>query len=195
MADKGRARYTGTELKRPIMCYVFEKQALRPLGDHCSPLWVYQMLHQIACQNGCKVTLVAFIWLFYTVRFQMCPQMVCIENFHFDTIPFIYMMVTLLSLRFCFTYVEQMLNKYQANAKFNFLPNATFSVLFWSVFCPSFCSDQFSVLIFFFWKHWHGRRDPGPFSFLSSTWTWRKKSPRKVYVTKIDCCNFGVWMS
>ena len=90
----------------------------------------------------------------------------------------------LLSLRFCFTYVEQMLNKYQANAKFNFLPNATFSVLFWSVFCPSFCSDQFSVLIFFFWKHWHGRRDPGPFSFLSSTWTWRKNHPGRFILQK-----------
>ena len=31
----------------------------------------YQMFPQIACLWGCKVTLVAFVWLFSTVRFQM----------------------------------------------------------------------------------------------------------------------------
>ena len=58
-----------------------------------------------------------------------------------------------------------------------------FELLFWSVFCSSFCSDQFLVLIFF-WKHWHGRRDPGPFSFLSSTWTWRKNHPGRFMLQK-----------
>ena len=32
------------------------------------------MCLQIACSNGCIITLVAFVWLFSTVRFQMCPQ-------------------------------------------------------------------------------------------------------------------------
>ena len=37
----------------------------------------FQMSPQIACLWGCKVTLVAFVWLFSTVRFQMCSQMAC----------------------------------------------------------------------------------------------------------------------
>ena len=32
----------------------------------------FQMSPQIACLRGCKVTFVAFVWLFSTVYFQMC---------------------------------------------------------------------------------------------------------------------------
>ena len=36
------------------------------------------MCPQSACMRGCKVTLVAFVWLFSAVCFQMCPQIACI---------------------------------------------------------------------------------------------------------------------
>jgi len=43
-------------------------------GFICSTFNVcFQMFPQIACLWGCKVTLVAFVWLFSTVRFQMSP--------------------------------------------------------------------------------------------------------------------------
>ena len=32
---------------------------------------------QSTCMRQCKITLVAFVWLFSIVRFQMCPQMAC----------------------------------------------------------------------------------------------------------------------
>ena len=35
------------------------------------------MPHQLACLRGCVVTLVAFVFLFSTVRFQMHPQIAC----------------------------------------------------------------------------------------------------------------------
>ena len=34
----------------------------------------FHVFHQLACPNGCIATLVAFIWLFATVCFQMFPQ-------------------------------------------------------------------------------------------------------------------------
>ena len=34
----------------------------------------FHVCHQLACPNGCIVTLVAFIWLFAAVCFQMFPQ-------------------------------------------------------------------------------------------------------------------------
>ena len=37
----------------------------------------FQMPPQIACLCGCKVTLIAFIWLFSNVCFQMSPQITC----------------------------------------------------------------------------------------------------------------------
>ena len=42
-----------------------------------SPMCFFQLFPQIACQRGCIVTLVAFVWLFSTVCFQMFPQIVC----------------------------------------------------------------------------------------------------------------------
>ena len=40
----------------------------------------FQMILQTACIWGCKVTLVAFVWLFTTVHFQMHPQSTCIRR-------------------------------------------------------------------------------------------------------------------
>ena len=38
------------------------------------------MCPQVGCMRGCIVTLVAFIWPFSTVSFQMCPQNTCIRG-------------------------------------------------------------------------------------------------------------------
>ena len=38
------------------------------------------MSFQSACIRGCKITLVAFVWLFSTVRFQMSPQIACLRR-------------------------------------------------------------------------------------------------------------------
>ena len=45
-------------------------------------IWLFSTVHfqmclQNACIGGCIVTLVALIWLHSTVRFQMCPQTAC----------------------------------------------------------------------------------------------------------------------
>ena len=39
----------------------------------------FQMCPQIACPRWCKITLVAFVWLFSTVCFQMSPQIACLR--------------------------------------------------------------------------------------------------------------------
>ena len=36
----------------------------------------FHVFRQIACMGRCEVTLIAFVWLFSTVRLQMCPQIV-----------------------------------------------------------------------------------------------------------------------
>ena len=48
------------------------------------------MLHQTARLWGCKVTLVAFVWLFSTVSFQMCPQIACLRHIHIGCIRLIF---------------------------------------------------------------------------------------------------------
>ena len=40
----------------------------------------YHMFVQIALGGGCIFTLVAFVWLFSTVDFQMCPQGTCMSR-------------------------------------------------------------------------------------------------------------------
>ena len=37
----------------------------------------FQMCIQMACLRGCIITLAAFVWLFSTVRFKMCSQIAC----------------------------------------------------------------------------------------------------------------------
>ena len=41
----------------------------------------FQMSTQITCPRGCIITLVAFLCLFSTVHFQICPQIVCLKGF------------------------------------------------------------------------------------------------------------------
>ena len=49
-----------------------------------SPLCVFilrfHMSLQVVCPRGCIVILVAFVQLFPTVHFQMCPQMACLKR-------------------------------------------------------------------------------------------------------------------
>ena len=47
------------------------------------------MSPQIACLSRCIVTLVAFIWLFSTVRFQMYPQNMCMGSCKVTLVAFV----------------------------------------------------------------------------------------------------------
>ena len=87
------------------ICYIFLQCAFSNVSSNCLPgrmqshigyisvkgkgivtlvafVWLFssvrfQMCPQIACSIGCKVTLGAFVWFFSTVRFQMFPQSAC----------------------------------------------------------------------------------------------------------------------
>ena len=48
----------------------------------------YQKYPQIACQRGCKVALIAFVWLFSTVSLQMFPQIACPRGSIFTLVAF-----------------------------------------------------------------------------------------------------------
>ena len=52
------------------------------------------MYPQITCMRGCKITLVAFVWLFFIVRFQMCPQNVCPRRCIVTLIAFVQLFTT-----------------------------------------------------------------------------------------------------
>ena len=54
----------------------------------------FQMSLQIAWLTGCKVTLVAFVWLFSTVDFQMCFQGACITGFKITLVAFVWLFST-----------------------------------------------------------------------------------------------------
>ena len=41
---------------------------------------LFHVCHQLACPNGHKVALIAFVWLFSTVRFQMRPQIAYLKR-------------------------------------------------------------------------------------------------------------------
>ena len=49
----------------------------------------FHVYHQLACPNGYISTLVAFIWLFAAVCFQMCPQSVCTGGYIVDLVAFV----------------------------------------------------------------------------------------------------------
>ena len=49
------------------------------------------MCPQTACIRGCKVTLVAFVCLFSTVRFQMSPQIACMGRCIITLIAFMWL--------------------------------------------------------------------------------------------------------
>ena len=51
----------------------------------------YQKYPQIACQRGCKVALIAFVWLFSTVHFQMSSQIAWIRGCKVALIAFVWL--------------------------------------------------------------------------------------------------------
>ena len=58
-------------------------------------VWLFSTVHfnvcpQSTCITGCKVTLVAFVWLFPTVRFQMCPQIACLRRCKVALVAFVW---------------------------------------------------------------------------------------------------------
>ena len=55
---------------------------------HCA--FTY-MSPQMACLNGWRVTLVAFVLIFPTVRFQMCPQMACPRRSKVTLVAFVWL--------------------------------------------------------------------------------------------------------
>ena len=50
----------------------------------------FQMCPQSACIRRGIVTLVAFVWLFSTVRFQMSPQSACMRGWIFTLVAFVW---------------------------------------------------------------------------------------------------------
>ena len=52
------------------------------------------MCPQAACIRGCKVTLVAFVWLFSTVRFQMRLQTACLRRCIVTLVAFVWLFCT-----------------------------------------------------------------------------------------------------
>ena len=48
----------------------------------------------MACPRGCITTLVAFVWLFSTVLFHMCPQTVCTRACIFALVAFVWLFTT-----------------------------------------------------------------------------------------------------
>ena len=49
------------------------------------------MSPQIACLRGCKITLAAFVWLFSTVSFQVCPSRTRIKAGIFTLVTFVWL--------------------------------------------------------------------------------------------------------
>ena len=52
------------------------------------------MSPQISCLWGCKVTLVASVWLFSNVRFQMFPQIACLRGGKVTLVAFVLLFLT-----------------------------------------------------------------------------------------------------
>ena len=69
------------------------------------PIVSCQMCPQRTWLRGCKVTLVAFVWLFSSVYFQMCHQIACLRFVANRVFPlsslllFMTMMITMLRMR------------------------------------------------------------------------------------------------
>ena len=49
----------------------------------------FHVCHQLACPNGCIATLVAFIWLFAAMSFQMHPQIACLRGCKVTLVAFV----------------------------------------------------------------------------------------------------------
>ena len=56
----------------------------------------FQMCPQIACQRWGIVTLVASVWLFSAVGFQMCPQIACLRWGKVTLVAFVWLFSTVL---------------------------------------------------------------------------------------------------
>ena len=54
----------------------------------------FQMLPQIACLRGCIITLVAFVWLLSTVCFHMPPQIPCLRGCKVTLVAFVWLFTT-----------------------------------------------------------------------------------------------------
>ena len=68
-----------------------------------SPLcFFFQVSHQIACIRRDIVTLIAFVWLFSTVRLQMSPQIACLRRGIVALIAFVWLFSTV-----CFQMLPQ----------------------------------------------------------------------------------------
>ena len=55
----------------------------------------FQMCSQIACLRGCIITLVAFVWLFPTVCSHVCPQIACFRGGIGTLVAFIWLFSTM----------------------------------------------------------------------------------------------------
>ena len=54
----------------------------------------FQMVPQMACLRRCILALIAFIWFFSSVRFQMCPQIACLRRSIVALISFVWLFST-----------------------------------------------------------------------------------------------------
>ena len=64
------------------------------------------MCSQSACIRGCKTTLVAFVWLFSTLCFQMCSQSACLRGCKTTLVAFVRLFSTV-----CFPMSPQIARK------------------------------------------------------------------------------------
>ena len=63
-------------------------------------VWLFSAVHfqvcpQVTCLRGCIFTLVAFVWLLSTVRFQMSPQSSCLSRHQLTLVAFVLLFSTM----------------------------------------------------------------------------------------------------
>ena len=58
------------------------------------------MCLQIVCPRWCKVTLIALVWFFPTLCFQMCPQVTCLRKCRIALVAFVWLFSTMGSQMF-----------------------------------------------------------------------------------------------
>ena len=62
-------------------------------------VWLFSTMHfqmspQVACTRRGIITLVAFVWLFSTVHFQMSPQIACLRGWKLTLVAFLWLFST-----------------------------------------------------------------------------------------------------
>ena len=62
-------------------------------------VWLFSTMHfqmspQVACTRRGIITLVAFVWLFSTVHFQMSPQIACLRGWKLTLVAFVWLFST-----------------------------------------------------------------------------------------------------